>query len=230
MRDHFTRDQVEELRVLLAGNAAKDTDFPEAKTITDSDAVAIVQDGKNKQLNVKKLIDEIAPCVTIKIGNGLKKETDGSISVKADLSTIGAVKLVVSESGVKAEAQTASNTQAGVIRIGKRLSIDSDGVLSADEQITEEEKKKLSAVKVIEPDEQTIKSEVQTSGAVKIYVDTIKQSQVEGLEEALAKKGGSLKISDIEVPHDDDGTMHFDLGKSLVYDKDNNTLDIIWNE
>lgn len=230
MREHFTREQVEELRVLLAGNAAKDTDFPEAKAITSSDAVAIVQDGKNKQLNVKKLIDEIAPCVTIKIGNGLQKAEDSTVSVKADSSGFSAVKLVVSENGIKAEAQTASNTQAGVIKIGKRLSIDENGVLSADEQITEEEKKKLSAVKVIEADEQTIKSESLTSGAVKLFVGTIQQSQVEGLEEALAKKGGALKINDIEVPHNDDGTMHFELGKSLSYDKDSNTLEVIWNE
>lgn len=229
MRDHFTRDQVEELRVLLAGNAAKDTDFPEAKTITDSDAVAIVQDGKNKKISAVKLIDEISKIVPIKVGNGLQKSLDNVISVKSASLSTDAVKVVIGDSGVKAIAQTASSTQAGVVKIGKRLSIDSDGVLSADEQITEEEKKKLSAVKVIEPDEQTIKSEVQTSGAIKIYVDTIKQSQVEGLEEALAKKGGKLKISDIEVPHDDDGTMHFDLGRSLMYDKDSNRLDIIWN-
>ena len=166
----------------------------------------------------------------IKIGRGLVKDSTNTVSVKSASLSTDAVKVVIGDSGVKAEAQTASSTQAGVIRIGKRLSIDENGVLSADEQITEEEKKKLSAVKVIEADEQTIKSESLTSGAVKLFVGTIQQSQVEGLEEALAKKGGALKINDIEVPHNDDGTMHFELGKSLSYDNDSNALKVIWNE
>lgn len=168
----------------------------------------------------------------IKIGQGLIKDTTNTISVKSGSLSTDAIKITIGGTGVKAEASVASTTRAGVIRIGKRLSIDGSGVLSADEQVTEEERKKLSAVKVIVPDEQTIKSEeikIDDTGTIKISVGTIQQSQVEGLEEALARKVGNLKIAGVQVPHDDDGTMHFDLGKSLHYDENNNSLDIVWN-
>ncbi len=204
---HFTQQQVDELRARLTG--------PKIAVLQSSDTIVVNRNGKNLRIDASKIGG--GGGVTVKVGAGLGQTTDGTVYVKpASLST-DAVKIVVGADGVKAEASVASADTPGVIKIGKRLSIDTDGVLSADEQITAEEKKKLTAVRVIVADGTTIKEKELEDGSIQL-------SAVGG--------GGTvngLKIDDNEIPMTDDGTMHFELGKSLVFDKENNKLDVVWS-
>lgn len=55
MVQHFTKDEIEELRSRLSGNSKKDTDFEEAHDFTRSDLITIVQEGLNKKLSLDTL-------------------------------------------------------------------------------------------------------------------------------------------------------------------------------
>ena len=216
IREHFTREQVEEMRARLVGNAMRDTDFPEVESFTDTDSIAIVQNGKNRRLGVAKFIDEASKGITVRIGAGLGKDEDNRVIVKSASLSTDAVRIVVGTDGIKAEANIASAENPGVIKIGKRLSIDNNGALSADEQITAEEKKKIAAVRVIVADGTTIKEKELEDGSIQF--SAVGGGTVNG-----------LKIDDNDIPMTDDGTMHFELGKSLAFDGENNKLEVVWN-
>lgn len=55
---YFTPEQIDEIRKALATLGVKDTDLPDAGTITGSEKVAIVQKGENRVTTIAELIDE----------------------------------------------------------------------------------------------------------------------------------------------------------------------------
>ena len=155
---HFTQQQVDELRARLTG--------PKIDALQSSDTVVVNRNGKNLRIDASKIGG--GGGVTVKIGAGLGQTSDGTVYVKpASLST-DAVRIVVGTDGIKAEANIASAENPGVIKIGKRLSIDNNGVLSADEQITADEKKKIAAVRVIVADGTTIKEKELEDGSIQL--------------------------------------------------------------
>ena len=59
MARHFTKDEIEEIRVQLATKAVRDSELPAAETVYDEDEMAIVQAGHNKRLSVTTLEEHI---------------------------------------------------------------------------------------------------------------------------------------------------------------------------
>lgn len=56
----FTREDIEKIHQGLLRLGIKDSELPEVNDITDSDTLAIVQDGKNKQINVREFLNQIS--------------------------------------------------------------------------------------------------------------------------------------------------------------------------
>lgn len=58
---YFTKAQIEEIRKQLATLGVRDTDLPNASPLSGDEIVAIVQDGINKKVGVRKLIHDYLP-------------------------------------------------------------------------------------------------------------------------------------------------------------------------
>ena len=58
---YFTKAQIEEIRRALATEGVKDTDLDNAHALSGDELVAIVQDGVNKKVGVRKLIHDYLP-------------------------------------------------------------------------------------------------------------------------------------------------------------------------
>ena len=58
---YFTKAQIEEIRRALATEGVKDTDLDNAHALSGDEQVAIVQDGVNKKVGVRKLIHDYLP-------------------------------------------------------------------------------------------------------------------------------------------------------------------------
>ena len=58
---YFTKAQIEEIRKQLATMGVRDTDLPNAHELDGDELVAIVQDGINKKVGVRKLIHDYLP-------------------------------------------------------------------------------------------------------------------------------------------------------------------------
>lgn len=56
----FTREDIEKIHQGLLRLGIKDSELPEVNDITNSDTLAIVQDGKNKQINVREFLNQIS--------------------------------------------------------------------------------------------------------------------------------------------------------------------------
>lgn len=59
MARHFTKQEIEEIRRQLATYGVRDSEFPEATTVSSEDEVMILQDEKNKRLDVGKIENKI---------------------------------------------------------------------------------------------------------------------------------------------------------------------------
>ena len=58
---YFTKAQIEEIRKQLATMGVRDTDLPVAHELDGDEIVAIVQEGINKKIGVRKLIHDYLP-------------------------------------------------------------------------------------------------------------------------------------------------------------------------
>ena len=58
---YFTKAQIEEIRKQLATMGVRDTDLPNASELSGDELVAIVQDGENRKVGVRKLIHDYLP-------------------------------------------------------------------------------------------------------------------------------------------------------------------------
>lgn len=64
----LTKSQLEKLRDRLAALGVRDTDFPDATTVSPSDYIAIVQDRKNKKIQISELLSpEMLPSLIVNI-------------------------------------------------------------------------------------------------------------------------------------------------------------------
>ena len=54
---HFSKEEILELRTLLVGYGARDTEFKAAHSFTRTDTIAIVQEGKSCKISMDDLID-----------------------------------------------------------------------------------------------------------------------------------------------------------------------------
>ena len=59
MAKHFTKQEIDEIRQQLATYGVRDSEFPEAETVASEDEVMILQDEKNKRLDVGKIENKI---------------------------------------------------------------------------------------------------------------------------------------------------------------------------
>ena len=53
---HFTKQEIEEIRIRLAATGVKDSQFPSVTTVNLDDFIAIVQDGKNKKATLSDIL------------------------------------------------------------------------------------------------------------------------------------------------------------------------------
>ena len=56
----FTREDIDKIQQGLLSLGVKDSELPEVNNITNSDTLAIVQDGKNKQINIIEFFNNIS--------------------------------------------------------------------------------------------------------------------------------------------------------------------------
>ena len=56
----FTREDIDKIQQGLLSLGVKDSELPKVNNITNSDTLAIVQDGKNKQINVREFLNQIS--------------------------------------------------------------------------------------------------------------------------------------------------------------------------
>lgn len=53
----FSKSEIDEITRAIASRGIKDTDFPEATDVSGEDYVAVVQNGVNKKVKVRYLVD-----------------------------------------------------------------------------------------------------------------------------------------------------------------------------
>ena len=58
---YFTKAQIEEIRKALATLGVRDTDLPDVVGLDGSELVAIVQDGENRKVSIRKMIHDYLP-------------------------------------------------------------------------------------------------------------------------------------------------------------------------
>ena len=59
--NYFTKQQIEEIRRRLASIGVKDSDLPDAETLTGDELVAIVQNGENRKASIYELLHDYLP-------------------------------------------------------------------------------------------------------------------------------------------------------------------------
>lgn len=131
---YFTQAQIEEIRKALATQGVKDTDLPDVNGLVGNELVAIVQDGINKKVGVKKLIHDFLPddiadgesAYQIAVNNGfVGTEQQWLASLKGDKGDPGDP----GTPGINGTNGTngADGTPAGVANTGHTATIDSVG-------------------------------------------------------------------------------------------------------
>ena len=56
----FTREDIDKIYQGLLARGIKDSEFPETNGVKVDDTLAIIQDGENKQINVREFLDQIS--------------------------------------------------------------------------------------------------------------------------------------------------------------------------
>ena len=56
----FTREDINKIYQALLKLGIKDSELPETSDVKNDDTLAIVQDGKNKQINVREFLNQIS--------------------------------------------------------------------------------------------------------------------------------------------------------------------------
>ena len=56
----FTREDIDKIYQGLLARGIKDSEFPENNDVKVDDTLAIIQDGENKQINVREFLDQIS--------------------------------------------------------------------------------------------------------------------------------------------------------------------------
>lgn len=122
MVQHFTKDEVEELRARLSGNSAKDTDFPEAHSFTRSDEIAIVQEGINKKLNLDKLFSGLVRGLDEEfMQNEKTRQTNESIRTANESSRLSA-----EEDRIASETERKTNETIRIANESARVASETD--------------------------------------------------------------------------------------------------------
>ena len=207
---HFNQAEIEELRRVLIGDGVRDSEFETVESFTDSDTVAIVQNGKNRKIDLSKLCSRISD---------LEKEYID----KQDTVTLEQSK---SYTDKKISAiPVASTDQFGLVQIGKNLTI-KNGVLSAGEQITAEEKERIDGIRTYNGDGSTILRTDSDGNISTFRVGKISQSQVDGLESSFESTLKGVSVTGIPVNVSEDQVADIPLGASLAF---SDRINLIWS-
>lgn len=86
----FTSNQIEEIRKKLLLEGIKDTQFPQASLIDGTETIVIVQQGENRQLNLKTLIENIESSTSSDFTN-LSKGSGGSYTLEEALNLVNPI-------------------------------------------------------------------------------------------------------------------------------------------
>ena len=86
----FASNQIEEIRKKLQLGGIKDTQFPQASPIDGTETIAIVQQGENRQLNLKTLIESVESSTSSDFTN-LSKGGGGSYTLEEALDLVNPI-------------------------------------------------------------------------------------------------------------------------------------------
>ena len=146
----FTKTEIEEIRRKLAAESAPDSSFEQAEfPLTGDETVAILQDGKNKNVSLRDLytIGETCrvtvvvtpsgcnPTVTISADGELEKHTDSSGNYYVDVPVGTILTIVSSAAGYLTFSQVFTITSTTTINIHMVPGADNPIWLVCDDQV-----------------------------------------------------------------------------------------------
>lgn len=171
MIQHFTKDEVEELRARLSGNSTRDTDFEEAHDFTRSDEIAIVQEGINKKLSLDTLF------------SGLVRGLDEEFLQDEKTRQENEIERIANETErVKAETERKESEEVRTTSEAARVKNESTRVSSETERINAEKARVDEFAKLSEQTTEAIKKSNEAAQSVIDVFTLMSESEYAALE------------------------------------------------